>query len=293
MKTILHIVIGVCLGLILVGGLWLILRVPQGGSVALYPPSLPTTELIQITVVGAVKRPGVYELKENSRVIDAVEAAGGFVTETNESDLNLAAPIVNGQSLNIPFKAESILEEAQDSASVAGKTPSHFVGVDHLDTRTATPTEKDNPPDIDMTIAATGTVTNSCSNGATGNGTFVWPTDNHSLSGNDYGAGHPGIDIVAGEGAPIYAADSGVVSAMGNDEAGYGNVIQLDHGNGYVTVYAHLSVIGVSMCQSVDAGQWIGSAGNTGNSRGVHLHFEIIQDGWSINPWLVLPQEGT
>ena len=61
------------------------------------------------------------------------------------------------------------------------------------------------------------------------------------------------------------------------------------NGNGYITNYAHLSVIGVSMCQSVYAGQWLGTAGNTGNSRGVHLHFEVVQDGQSINPWLVLP----
>lgn len=279
MKTILRIVLGMCLGLILVGGVWLILRVPRGRSVVLYPPSLPTTEPILITVSGAVKRPGVYELEENSRVIDAVEAAGGFVTETDQSDINLAAPIVNGQSLNIPFKAESTLEKTQASVIITGKTPS------------ATSTEKDHLSDFDTTIVATSTVTNSCSNGATGSGTFMWPTDNHFLSGNDYEAGHPGIDIAAGEGAPVYAADSGVVTAMGDDKSGYGNVIQLDHGNGYLTVYAHLSEIGVSMCQRVYAGQRIGSAGNTGNSRGAHLHFEIIQDNWSINPWLVLPQK--
>ena len=82
---------------------------------------------------------------------------------------------------------------------------------------------------------------------------------------------------------------SGIVMAEGNDDSGYGNVIQIDHGNGYYTVYAHLSKIGVRACQAVSAGQWIGAAGNTGNSRGVHLHFEVIQDGLYVNPWLVLP----
>jgi len=279
MKTILRILIGVCLGLILVGGAWFILRAPQGRNITLYPPSLPATEFIQITVMGAVKHPGVYELEENSRVIDAVESAGGFVSETDQSELNLAAPLVNGQNLNIPFKAESTIGRAQNSVITTGRTPS------------ATLTEKDKLLDTKTPIVVTSAVTNSCSNGATGSGTFVWPTDNHFLSGNDYGDGHPGIDIAAGEGAPVYAADSGVVTAMGNDESVYGNVIQLDHGNGYITVYAHLSVIGVSMCQSVDAGQRIGSAGNTGNSRGPHLHFEIIQDSWPIDPWLILPQK--
>ena len=246
-------------------------------------------ELIQVNVVGAVKHPGVYELEENSRVADAVEAAGGFIPEADKSDLNLAAFVVNAQRLNIPFAAGFAPDEAQDSALVTGEIPSPLVGNDHLDISTATPTDMDNLPDIDPTIVVTSTVTRSCSNGAVGNGDFVWPADNHYLSGNDYGAQHLGIDIAAGEGSPVYAADSGVVTAMGNDETGYGNVIQLNHGNGYFTVYAHLSVIGVSMCQSVYAGQWIGAAGDTGNSRGVHLHFEVVQDGWSINPWLVLP----
>ena len=120
----------------------------------------------------------------------------------------------------------------------------------------------------------------------------MWPTDNHFLSGNDYGAGHPGIDIAAGEGSPVYAAETGVVIVLGNDETGYGNVIQIDHGNGYLTVYAHLSEIGVKICQGVSAGQWIGAAGSTGNASGTHLHFEVIQDGLSVNPWLVLPKTG-
>ena len=129
-----------------------------------------------------------------------------------------------------------------------------------------------------------------CPGGAVGGGGFVWPADNHFLSGNDYWSGHLGIDIAAGEGAPIYAADSGVVTmAQGGDNYGYGNVIQIDHGNGYSTVYAHLSVIGVGACQSVYAGQWIGAAGSTGNAQGAHLHFEVRQGGGFINPWFVLP----
>jgi murein DD-endopeptidase MepM/ murein hydrolase activator NlpD len=134
------------------------------------------------------------------------------------------------------------------------------------------------------------TSTSSCPGGAVGSGAFVWPADNHFLSGNDYWSGHLGIDIAAGEGAPIYAADAGVVTmAQGGDNYGYGNVIQIDHGNGYSTVYAHLSVYGVSVCQSVYAGQWIGSAGSTGNAQGAHLHFEVRQGGGFINPWFVLP----
>jgi murein DD-endopeptidase MepM/ murein hydrolase activator NlpD len=135
-----------------------------------------------------------------------------------------------------------------------------------------------------------GTSGSSCPGGAVGSGAFVWPADNHFLSGNDYWSGHLAIDIAAGEGAPVYAADAGVVTmAQGGDNYGYGNVIQIDHGNGYSTLYAHLSVYGVSVCQSVYAGQWIGAAGSTGNSQGAHLHFEVRQGGGFINPWFVLP----
>lgn len=129
----------------------------------------------------------------------------------------------------------------------------------------------------------------ACPAGAVGGG-FTWPADNNFLSGNDYWSGHLGIDIAAGEGAPVYAAASGVVTmAQGGYNYGYGNVIQIDHGNGYSTLYAHLSSIGVGVCSSVGAGQWIGAAGNTGNSQGAHLHFEVRQNGGFINPWFVLP----
>src|SRR5215216_114928 len=135
-----------------------------------------------------------------------------------------------------------------------------------------------------------GTSQSACPGGAVGGGGFTWPADNHFLSGNDYWSGHLGIDIAAGEGAAVYAADSGVVTmAQGGYNYGYGNVIQIDHGNGYSTVYAHLNSIGVGVCTSVSAGQWIGASGNTGNSQGAHLHFEVRQNGGFINPWFVLP----
>jgi murein DD-endopeptidase MepM/ murein hydrolase activator NlpD len=130
----------------------------------------------------------------------------------------------------------------------------------------------------------------SCPAGAVGGGGFVWPANSHSLSGNDYWSGHLGIDIAAGAGEPVFAADSGVVTmAQGGYNYGYGNVVQIDHGNGYSTVYAHLSAYFVSVCASVSAGQQIGTAGNTGNSQGAHLHFEVRQNGGFINPWFVLP----
>src|SRR5258706_4879640 len=126
---------------------------------------------------------------------------------------------------------------------------------------------------------------NACGGGAVASG-FGWPADAHSLSGFGYSPSHLGIDITAPEGANVYAAVEGVVTmAQGGYNYGYGNVIQIDHGNGYVTVYAHLSQINVSVCQSVGQGTLIGYAGSTGNAFGAHLHFEIRVGGKNINPY--------
>ncbi len=125
--------------------------------------------------------------------------------------------------------------------------------------------------------------------GNVGTGYFVWPAMQHFLSGNDYWSGHLAIDIAAGEGAPIYASDSGVVVYAGAIGGGYGNMIMIDHNNGYHTLYAHLAQINVFCGQNVTQGQYIGLAGSTGNSTGAHLHFEIRYLGGFINPWHVLP----
>ena len=125
--------------------------------------------------------------------------------------------------------------------------------------------------------------------GAIGTGTFVWPADNHYLSGNDYSDIHLGIDIAAGLGAPVYASDSGVVVWAAPIGGGYGNMIMIDHGNGYTTLYGHLSAFLVHCGSSVFQGQRIGLAGSTGNSTGPHLHFEVRSGGAFINPWYVLP----
>ncbi|MFO7583604.1 MAG: M23 family metallopeptidase [Anaerolineales bacterium] len=146
-------------------------------------------------------------------------------------------------------------------------------------------------PTIAVGRSGTSSVGGStCSAGAVGTGGFIWPTGNRFLSGNDYYPGHLAIDIAAGEGSPVYAADSGVVTmAAGGWNGGYGNVIQVNHGNGYVTLYAHLSVINVRVCQNVSRGQTIGASGNTGNSFGAHLHFEVRLNNGFVNPWFVLP----
>lgn len=127
--------------------------------------------------------------------------------------------------------------------------------------------------------------------GVIGTGKFVWPANNHYLSGYDYSPDiHPGIDIAGRLGDPIYAADNGVVVYSGWNNWGYGNVVVIDHGNGWQTLYAHQSVIAVGCGQSVMQGSIIGYFGSTGNSSGPHLHFEMSNDKYGkVNPHNFLP----
>ena len=100
---------------------------------------------------------------------------------------------------------------------------------------------------------------------------------------------HFGIDIAAPEGSAVLATDSGFVSFAGWTDVGYGNIIVMDHRNGYATYYAHLSNIYVFEGQVVERGDVVGAVGSTGWSTGPHLHFEIRFWGVQQNPRAHLP----
>jgi LysM repeat protein len=116
-----------------------------------------------------------------------------------------------------------------------------------------------------------------------GTGTFIYP-----VSGRNYTQyfwyGHPGLDIALAEGSAVVASDTGTVTFAGWNIYGYGNLIVINHGNGYETFYAHLNGISVVPGQIVYQGNVIGSSGNTGNSSGPHIHFEIRANGVQDNP---------
>ncbi len=141
---------------------------------------------------------------------------------------------------------------------------------------------------VSKSVLGPGACTGSYT-GAYGGGGFIWPSANHFLSGNDFWSGHLGIDIAGATGDLVWAADAGVVVFAGWSTGGYGNMVMIDHGNGYQSVYGHLSAVLVSCGQSVYAGNLIGNIGSTGNSTGSHLHFEIRYFGQFVNPWQVLP----
>ncbi len=123
-----------------------------------------------------------------------------------------------------------------------------------------------------------------------GSGTFAWPSayTHNIFSGFGYREDgyHGGIDINDNGmyGSDILAADSGTVITASYDEYGYGHHVEIDHGNGYVTRYAHCSDIYVSVGEKVSKGAVIAAVGSTGNSEAPHLHFEIIENGVRVDP---------
>jgi murein DD-endopeptidase MepM/ murein hydrolase activator NlpD len=124
------------------------------------------------------------------------------------------------------------------------------------------------------------------------NGRFIKPVAGRL--GDPYGGArnHPGVDLLAPVGTPVWAAGGGtVVTAVsgGGYNGGYGNVIYIDHGDGKQTRYAHLSTVRVSVGQRVQQGAVIGNVGMTGNTSGPHLHFEVWVNGTKANPANYLP----
>lgn len=116
-----------------------------------------------------------------------------------------------------------------------------------------------------------------------GSGRFIYPASGDLAQ--YFAWYHPGIDISNLGGGPIYASDGGTVVVAGwPDSYGYGNRVEIDHGNGYRTLYGHLSATYVSVGQSVAKGDVIGAMGSTGRSTGVHVHLEIRKDGVPLNP---------
>ncbi len=123
---------------------------------------------------------------------------------------------------------------------------------------------------------------------APGGGNFAWPTSTPGIS-QYFAWYHPGIDMPNPAAPPVTASDGGTVVVAGwPDNYGYGNRVMIDHGNGYQTLYAHLSNIYVSPGQTVSRGAIIGQMGSTGRSTGTHLHFEIHFKGVALNPLAIL-----
>ena len=227
------------------------------------PDMLSEGQILTIPPVDGI----LYEWKEG----DTIESvANEFYAEENDillfsgNNLDLTNPIIEaGQSIMIPNGSREFV------TWVVPTIPIDKAGVSTT------------------ILGAGGCVIENY--GAYGSGGFIYPTAQHRLSGNDYWSGHLALDFAVGLGDPVFASDSGVVIYSGWNSSGYGNMVMIDHGNGYQTLYAHLSGTALSCGSSVYQGQVIGYGGSTGNSTGPHLHFEVRYLGGFLNPWYVLP----
>jgi len=152
------------------------------------------------------------------------------------------------------------------------------------------------PPQSEYAVAGASYSYGICSGvsftGPGANGWFTLPTGNSRVSGwyfrDPRNPGHIGLDYACRMGDPLYAADNGVVTIAGWN-GGYGILVELNHGNGFVTRYGHFSEIIVGCGEPVYQGQLLGYCGSTGWSSGAHLHFEVRHNGVPQDPQIYLP----
>ena len=148
------------------------------------------------------------------------------------------------------------------------------------------------PSVVDPWSALDAGDTGYCVRGAAGwgwNNRLTWPTDSHEIdTSRTFSNWHQAIDILSAVGSPVYAANTGVVIWAGFNVRGYGNLVILAHGNGWRTLYGHLSSVSVQCGQTVGQGHVIGAVGQTGASSFEHLHFEVRQGDYNYDPlkWL-------
>lgn len=149
--------------------------------------------------------------------------------------------------------------------------------------------DRDAKAKIDAELArASMSSANAPANYTPGSGRLGYPTSSRTISAGypnyESGAYHGGVDFRCPTGTPVYAADSGYVSVAKSLTYSYGKYIQINHGNGLSTLYAHNSQLCVSEGQAVEKGQLIAYSGSTGNSTGPHCHFEVRLNGNRVNP---------
>ncbi len=213
-----------------------------------------------------------------------------------------AVPYLSVQTVDTITYTEDIAystEQVEDSSMYQGETKVLTEGVNGVAEVTANVTSLngyEQSREITSTVTVTEPVTQVVAVGTkekpttAATGTFRWPTSGtiSSKFGTRWGRAHTGIDIAAPYGTSIVASDGGTVTYAGY-KGSYGNLVIIDHGNGYQTYYGHCSSILVSVGTKVAKGQTIAKVGATGNATGNHCHFEIRVNGTAVNPLNYLP----
>ncbi len=272
-------------------------------------PYTDDSDLPQATYLTVVVRPGdtLYEIAKR------YDASVADVAELNR--LNGKSLIRTGQTLRVPASgtatrnavlAEAGNPEARNYAPPPKPVdPVRFESREHVSVRNLTPTaqakaeppiriaDKDAPRRSDAAKPPSRDA--DADESARGGGRFVWPVVGRVIlpfGGGGNGERNDGINIAAAAGTPIHAAAAGTVTYAGNELKGYGNLVLIQHDDGYVTAYAHAESISVERGDRVGKGQVIGLAGATGDVDRPQLHFEIRKGVQPINPRLLLASKG-
>jgi len=154
MKNVLYVLLGVLAGFVLAGVLVFVSRAPAGEPIVLQPA--PTKTPVEVHVVGAVPRPGLYEFAEGARVQNAIDAAGGLLAEANVDALNLAELLKDGEQLSIPYKDGSAPQGGTAMPVLPGSTeasPTNASNADLINVNTASLEQLDSLPGIGPTTA--------------------------------------------------------------------------------------------------------------------------------------------
>lgn len=258
-----------------------------------------SSEITPVTIISQKPRDKVieHEVKAGETVSTIAESYG--VSESTilwENELGSSSKIKEGQKLKvlpvsgIAHKVEggdsiySVAKKYQANAQAIIDFPFNDIGDDFalragqtLIVPDGAPAEKPKPAPTQYLAEQNIPVEDL------GTAQFKWPASGQISQ--YFSWYHPALDISNLGGGPITAADSGTVTVAGwPDNSGYGNRVVVDHGNGFTTLYAHMSVIYVSPGQKVAKGDVLGMMGSTGRSTGTHLHVEIRKGGVALNP---------
>ena len=210
-----------------------------------------------------------------------------YIKVTESLDENVAIPY-SVQAQYDPTKPENYFEVIQEGKNGSKHVVSEVTYENGKKTGVHVISTKITTKAVDKII-----ITGSKLKSGVVTGSFIWPCEyTHNIfSGFGYREDgyHGGIDINNGDGIygqDVLASDGGIVVKAAFDSYGYGYHVEIDHGNGYMTRYAHLSDIYVNVGEYVSQGTVIGAVGSTGNSEAPHLHFEIIVDNERVDPTL-------
>lgn len=229
------------------------------------------------------------EIKETKAAIEAARQA--ILAHKSEIEAKNAALLIQEKNLAQLTEQEQAQKDNMTAKLSSKKDILNSIGDEQARLEDAITAEERDAAELERLINSSPGSGNVIPIGSPSASGFIWPLRGiitGSFGESRPGHMHAGIDIAVGTGTPVLAAKSGVVNYAGW-MSGYGYVVDINHGGGVTTRYAHNSRLLVSSGQVVAQGQQIAASGSTGHSTGPHLHFEIRMNGSPVNPLSYLP----